>query len=88
MTADSQKTARLVALFLLGWLLFNFPMLSLFSLNRLVFGIPSLYLYIFGVWVCISIFSGCGCSSSCPPPWSPELQSKRPPITAEKGEVC
>jgi len=53
MTADSQKTARLVALFLLGWLLFNFPMLSLFSLNRLVFGIPSLYLYIFGVWVFI-----------------------------------
>ena len=56
MTADSKKTARLVALFLLGWLLFNYPILSLFSLNRLVVGIPFLYLYIFGVWVFI-IFS-------------------------------
>ncbi len=51
MTADSRKTARLAALFLLGWVLFNYPMLSLFSLNRLVFGIPPLYLYIFSVWV-------------------------------------
>ncbi len=51
MTADSRKTARLTALFLLGWMLFNYPILSLFSLNRLVFGIPPLYLYIFSVWV-------------------------------------
>ncbi|MFP4348795.1 MAG: hypothetical protein ACOC23_02050 [Thermodesulfobacteriota bacterium] len=51
MTADSKKTARLTALFLLGWLLFNYPLLSLFSLNRLVFGVPFLYFYIFCVWV-------------------------------------
>lgn len=51
MTADSKKTARLVALFLLGCLLFNYPILSLFNLKALVLGIPILYLYIFAVWV-------------------------------------
>jgi hypothetical protein len=42
---------RLVALFVLGWLLFSFPLLSLFNRGGAVFGIPLLYAYLFGVWI-------------------------------------
>ena len=41
---------RLVAIVLLGALLFNYPVLSLFSKPGVWFGIPLLYLYIFAVW--------------------------------------
>lgn len=41
---------RLLALFVIGCLLFNFPVLSLFSTNGMVWGIPLLYIYIFLVW--------------------------------------
>ena len=41
---------RLVALFLLGWVLVNYPILPVFDVPRAWFGIPVLYLYVFGVW--------------------------------------
>ena len=44
---------RLIALFLLGWVLFNFPMLSLFNRPATLFGIPSLYVYIFVAWALV-----------------------------------
>lgn len=44
-------TQRLVALFLLGCLLFNFPLLALFNRDSEVFGIPLLYAYVFGAWL-------------------------------------
>ncbi|GAB6905491.1 conserved hypothetical protein [Desulfosarcina cetonica] len=50
MTRDKINGRRLVGLFLLGLLLFNFPLLSLFNRPVLVFGIPLFYLYLFGVW--------------------------------------
>ena len=40
---------RLVAIVLLGCVLFNYPVLSLFSKPGAWFGIPLLYLYIFTV---------------------------------------
>ncbi len=33
-------TARLIALFLLGWLLLNFPLLGLWDVDALVWGLP------------------------------------------------
>jgi hypothetical protein len=42
---------RLVALFVLGCLLFSYPILSLFNGGGTVFGIPVLYAYLFGVWI-------------------------------------
>ena len=39
-----------LALFLLGLLLFSPPLLSLFSVERVVAGIPLLYLYLFSAW--------------------------------------
>lgn len=45
--------ARLVALFGLGLLLMNFPLLSLFSQEYLVLGMPMLYVYLYGAWALI-----------------------------------
>lgn len=44
------KGHQLIALFLLGCLLFNYPLLALFSRDGLVEGIPLLYVYIFTTW--------------------------------------
>ena len=41
---------RLVALFLLGCLLFNYPLLYLFNADHRLFGIPLLYVYMFAAW--------------------------------------
>jgi hypothetical protein len=41
---------RLVAIFVLGCVLLNFPILSLFSRREEVLGIPLLYVYVFGAW--------------------------------------
>ncbi len=50
MTRDSKINKRLVALFLLGCFLLNYPILSLVNLEVLILGLPLLYIYIFGVW--------------------------------------
>jgi hypothetical protein len=50
MTPESKKNKRLVALFLFGIVLLNYPILSLFNLNILVFGLPLQFIYIFGIW--------------------------------------
>lgn len=46
----AKPSQRLVALFMLGWLLFSYPLLALFNGGGSVFGIPLLYAYLFGVW--------------------------------------
>jgi len=48
-----QKSRRLVGIFLLGMVLANYPILSLFNLDRLFIGIPLLYLYMFSLWTVI-----------------------------------
>ena len=57
MTRDSKKNKRLVALFLLGCVLFNYPILSLVNLKTLIFGLPLLYVYIFGVWCLLIVLT-------------------------------
>ena len=42
---------RLIALFLLGCLLFNYPLLSLFDSGERLFGVPLVYAYLFVVWL-------------------------------------
>lgn len=51
MNKPNVKGQRLVALFLLGNMLFNYPMLALFNRHDSMAGIPVLYLYVFGAWV-------------------------------------
>ncbi len=55
MVTGTNRNKRLVGLFLLGYLLFNHPLLSLFNLQRKVLGIPLLYGYIFGVWILLIV---------------------------------
>ena len=50
MLKSSLKGQRLVALFLLGCLLLNFPLVSLFAGPAHVLGVPLLYLYVFFAW--------------------------------------
>lgn len=50
MTPEAIAARRLIGLFFLGYLLFNYPLLSLFNLPRFVLGIPMIYAYIFLVW--------------------------------------
>jgi len=47
---STMKGPRLVAVFLLGVLLFNYPLLALFNREVSAFGIPLLYAYIFLAW--------------------------------------
>ena len=51
MIRPSVKGQRLVALFLLGFMLLNYPLLSLFASPDGILGIPLLYAYVFAVWV-------------------------------------
>ena len=50
MTPENKKSKRLVALYLFGFVLLNYPILSLLNISITVFGFPLLYIYIFGVW--------------------------------------
>jgi hypothetical protein len=49
------KGQRLIAAALLGWLLFNYPLLYLFNRDVYVFGIPLLYVYIFASWALLTV---------------------------------
>lgn len=42
---------RLVAVFIAGVLLLNYPLLSLFDRPARLFGLPLLHIYLFAVWV-------------------------------------
>jgi len=44
---------RLVAVFVLGLVLVNYPILSAFDVPAAYFGIPVVYLYVFGVWAAV-----------------------------------
>lgn len=50
MNRHSLTGQRLLALFFVGCLLLNFPILAIFSTDGLVWGIPVLYVYIFLCW--------------------------------------
>ena len=71
MPSDKRIGRRLVGLFLLGMLLFNFPLLSLANRPVLVLGLPLLYLYLFGAWsliiLLIHLISRCRPDATRPP---------------------
>ena len=55
MTPESIKGRRLVGLFLLGFVLFNYPIISLFNIDAELLGIPILYHYCFGAWLMVIV---------------------------------
>lgn len=44
---------RLICIFLLGVVLFNFPILALFNVGATLFGIPLLFAYLFLAWAAL-----------------------------------
>ena len=50
MPKPGRKGERLAGLFLLGCLLFNFPLLGLFNVPATILGVPVVYAYLFGAW--------------------------------------
>lgn len=50
MSLRAEHADRLVALFVLGCLVLTYPLLALFNRSGTVFGVPLLYVYLFGVW--------------------------------------
>jgi hypothetical protein len=57
MNRHSRTSERLVALFLLGTVLLVPPVLLVFNRPMRVLGIPTLYLYLFVIWI-VLIFLG------------------------------
>jgi hypothetical protein len=51
MAEPEKRAPRLVALCMLGCLLFNYPILALFNVPGALLGVPILYVYIFTAWV-------------------------------------
>jgi hypothetical protein len=50
MSDFESKGQRFVALCMLGVLLFNYPILALFNVSGVLFGVPVLYAYMFIAW--------------------------------------
>lgn len=72
MPEGKRRNERLIVLLVLGTIALNFPLLSLFSRMRLLFGVPILYLYIFAVWYLfimgVALIMERPTSSPLPPP--------------------
>jgi hypothetical protein len=47
------KGQRFVAVCMLGMVLFNYPILALFNVSGVLFGVPILYAYIFIAWAAL-----------------------------------
>jgi hypothetical protein len=50
MIPEPIKNKRLFCLFLLGCLIFNYPIISLFNHNIFIWGIPLLFVFLFCAW--------------------------------------
>jgi hypothetical protein len=53
MSEIESKGPRFVALCMLGILLFNYPILTLFNVPGALFGVPVLYVYLFIAWAAL-----------------------------------
>jgi hypothetical protein len=47
---DAERGKRLIAVFLLGLVALNFPLLAVAEAGDTLFGLPPLFAYLFGVW--------------------------------------
>jgi hypothetical protein len=45
--------ARLIAIFMIGAVLLNYPILSLFTVDAEIGGIPLLYAFVFATWTAL-----------------------------------
>jgi hypothetical protein len=56
--SDDRVNTRLVVLAVLGFGLFNYPLLSVFDVDVLVLGVPLVWLYVFGCWTLLILLVG------------------------------
>ena len=56
--SDRLRSSRLLAVAVLGLLLFNYPFLALFDVPVLVAGVPLLWAYLFVVWALVIALVG------------------------------
>jgi len=47
---DEDRGKRLIAVFLLGLMLLNFPLLAVVEAGGRLFGLPPLFVFLFGAW--------------------------------------
>ena len=50
MKKSGPAASRLVCIFLLGCLLFSYPLIAIFNVSGRVLGVPILYAYLFTAW--------------------------------------
>ena len=55
MKRPGRRGTQLACLFLLGCLLFNFPLLAIFNVPVRILGIPILYAYVFAAWLLLIV---------------------------------
>lgn len=55
-TVMASKQSKLIGLSILALILFNFPLLSIFSRSSTIGGIPSIFIYLFLAWLGIIFF--------------------------------
>ena len=58
MGGTERKGQRMIALCMLGCVLFNFPVLALFNVPGTLFGVPLVYAYIFLAWALLIALMG------------------------------
>lgn len=56
MDRENRKSMQLVGVFFLGCVLFNYPIITLFNIDKFVMGIPLLYICLFGSWAALIAF--------------------------------
>lgn len=54
---DTLKSQYLWAVFFLGLFLMNYPVLSIYNIPQIIFGIPLLYLMVFGFWLLLILIT-------------------------------
>jgi hypothetical protein len=75
MTPKARKNKRLVGLFLLGCVLFNYPLLSLFNLKTMIFGVPLLFFYVFSGWTLLILLAALATKTRSRPPSTPDSKT-------------
>ncbi len=80
MTEGGHRYERMIGIFLLGCVLFCYPMLSIFSAGSLVFGIPLLFVYLFCVWLGLIVLIYLA-TRDRPPSEAPEASPSPAPLS-------
>jgi hypothetical protein len=76
MTPKARTNKRLVGLFLLGCVLFNYPLLSLFNLKTMIFGVPLLFFYVFTGWTLLILLAALVTKTRSRPSSKPDAKTE------------